>query len=269
MGMRLIAGRGFGENDGSAQARVVIINRTMIPYFAGENPIGKTITLAGNAAEIIGIIDDTHEQALNIEPRPQVYLDSRQSLNIYRNAQALNWAYFVVRVDGEPTSIIPSVRSAVSQAIPGATLKLNAASMERIIEGSIARPRFYATLLGIFGAVAVLLATVGVYGITTYSVARRTREIGIRIALGARPSAVVGLALSRIAVLSTIGIGLGLAAAAALTGYLQSMLFGLTPLDPITFIAVPTSFELTAILASYLPARRATKVDPVVALRQE
>ena len=141
--------------------------------------------------------------------------------------------------------------------------------MEQVISSSIARPRFYAVLLGIFGVVAVLLATIGVYGITTYSVAQRTREIGIRIALGAERRAVLGLALRRTVVLSTIGIALGLIGAAALTRYLEGMLFGLTPLDPIAFAAVPIAFEFTAILASYLPARRAVKVDPMIALRQE
>jgi putative ABC transport system permease protein len=269
MGMRLIAGRGFGENDGSTQPRVAIVNRALLPYFGGESPIGKTITLAGNPAEIIGIIDDTHEQALNIEPRPQVYIDSRQSLNIYRNAQALSWAFFVARVDRNPASVIPSVGSMLRATIPGATLKLNVGSMEQVIYSSIARPRLYAVLLGIFGAVAVLLATIGVYGITTYSVAQRTREIGIRIALGAERHGVIGLALRRTVVLSTIGIALGLVGAAALTRYLEGMLFGLTPLDPLTFVAVAVAFEFTAILASYLPASRAANVDPLVALRQE
>jgi putative ABC transport system permease protein len=269
MGMRLIAGRGFGENDGPTQARVVIVNRAMVPYFAGSSPIGKTITLAGNSAEIIGIIDDTHEQALNLEPRPQVYIDSRQSLEIYRNAQALNWAYFVIRFEVDPIPMIPTVRRILRETIPGATLKLNATSMEQVVYSSIARPRLYAILLGIFGTVAVLLAMIGVYGITTYSVAQRTREIGIRIALGAARRAVLGLAISRTLVLSTIGIVLGLAAAAALTRYLEGMLFGLRPLDAITFVAVAVAFEITAVLASYLPARRAAKVDPLIALRQE
>jgi ABC-type antimicrobial peptide transport system permease subunit len=269
MGIPLLAGRGFSEDDGPGQARVVIVSRAMLPYFAGESPIGKTLTLAGNPAEIVGVVDDTHEKALNLEPRPQVYLHSRQNLNFYKNAQALLWAYFVVRTNGDPSALIPSVQRTVRETIPGATLKLNTATMEQIIYRSIGLPRFYTVLLSIFGTLAVFLAMVGVYGITTYSVAQRTREIGIRMALGASRRAVLGLEIRRTVVLSMMGIGIGLAGAAILTRYLQGMLFGLTPMDPMTFAAIPAAFGITAILAAYVPARRAMKVDPVVALRQE
>jgi len=153
--------------------------------------------------------------------------------------------------------------------IPGSTLKLNTADMEEIVTDSIARPRLYAQLLGLFSIVAVTLAMIGVYGITSYSVSRLTREIGIRIALGATPREVLTLALRRGITVAFIGILLGLAGAAEVTKYMQGMLFGLTPLDPLTFAAVPAVFALTALAAALLPACRATKVDPLVALRYE
>ncbi|MGH9314580.1 MAG: FtsX-like permease family protein [Vicinamibacterales bacterium] len=127
----------------------------------------------------------------------------------------------------------------------------------------------YAILIGIFAALAVALAAIGIYGVLAYSVTQRTREIGIRMALGARRSEVMGLVLGQSLVLTAAGIALGLAAAAVVTRYLDRMLFGLTPLDPATFVAVSLMFGLVATLASYLPARRATKVDPVIALRCE
>ena len=269
IGQRLLAGRGFLESDATGQPRVAIINQTMTRYFGGESPIGKTITLAKNPAEIVGIVDDIHDQALSVEPRPQVYIDVRQSLGRTRNAQAFNWAYFVVRGDRHPSSLIPDVRNILAQMIPGATLRLNVADMEQVLSNSIALPRLYAVLLGVFGAVAVLLAMIGVYGITTYSVAKRTREMGIRIALGGTPREVLSLVLKQSVMLATIGTALGLGCAAMVTRYLEGMLFGLTPLDPMTFVAVPAVFVLIALLAAYVPALRATRVDPLITLRHE
>jgi ABC-type antimicrobial peptide transport system permease subunit len=220
--------------------------------------------------EIVGIVNDIHEEGLNLDARPQVYIDSRQApFRFQSNRNALAWAYFVIRCEGEPKSMIPAVRGVLAQMIPGSTLKLNAANMEEILSDSIARPRLYAQLLGLFSIVAVALAMIGVYGITAYAVSRRTREIGIRIALGARSSEVLALALRQSVATALIGIVLGLVGAAELTKYLQGMLFGLTPLDPLTFSAVAAAFAFTALAAALLPARRATKVDPLVALRYE
>jgi ABC-type antimicrobial peptide transport system permease subunit len=141
--------------------------------------------------------------------------------------------------------------------------------MDQLIAATIARPRMYALLLAIFAGVGVLLAAVGIYGVLAYSVAQRTREIGIRMALGAERSAVIALVLRESVVLTSIGIALGVGGAAALTRYLATMLFGLTPLDPITFVAVSVLFATVAALASWMPARRATAVDPMTALRCE
>jgi putative ABC transport system permease protein len=270
MGLRIVSGRGFIESDGTGQPRVAVINQAMAQYFAKENPIGRRLTLARESAEIVGIVNNLHEQGLNVEPRPQVYIDSRQSLFRFQsNANALSWAYFVIRCAGDPKSMIPSLRSILAQMIPGSTLKLNAADMEQVVSDSMAQPRLYAILLGLFGAVALMLAMIGVYGVTAYSVSRRTREMGIRIALGATPREVLAVALRQTTSLAIIGILLGFAAAAAVTRYMQGMLFGLTPMDPLTFAAVPAAFAMTAFLAAFLPARRATKVDPLIALRYE
>ena len=141
--------------------------------------------------------------------------------------------------------------------------------MDRLVASSVARPRFYAVLLGVFAGVAGLLAAIGIYGVLAYAVVERTREIGIRMALGAQRSSVLALVLRQGAILTTVGIALGLAGAAAATRVLQSMLFGVAPLDATTFVAVSLMFGAVATLASYVPARRATRVDPMVALRNE
>jgi putative ABC transport system permease protein len=145
----------------------------------------------------------------------------------------------------------------------------NVATMEQLVSNSVSRRRMYAVLLGIFASVAVMLAVIGIYGVMAYAVAQRAREIGIRMALGAQRSEVLTLVLRQGLALTAAGIVVGLAGAAAVTRYLARMLFGLTPLDPTTFIAASLMFGVVATLASYVPARRATKVDPLIALRSE
>jgi putative ABC transport system permease protein len=176
--------------------------------------------------------------------------------------------YFSVRTRSDPAGIVPHVRDIARQLDPDAGL-FNVATMEQVVSNRISRPRMYAVLLGIFAGVAGALAAIGIYGVMAYSVAQRTREIGIRVALGARPSEVMALVLGQSTLITAIGIIAGLAGAAGATRYLQGMLFGLTPLDPSTFVAVSILFATVAMLAAYLPARRATKVDPLVALRSE
>jgi len=269
MRLRLLDGRWFTDADEAGRVRVAVINEAMARYFGNDSPIGKTLTLARDSAEIVGIVDNIHDQALSAEPRPQVYIDVRQSLRRTTNAQALNWAYFIVRADRDPISLVPDIRGILQQMIPGATLKLNVASMEQIISKSVAQPRFNAFVLGTFGGMAALLAMIGVYGVTAYWVAQRTREIGVRVALGAHPRRVLVLALRQSVVLAMIGITCGLGGAVALTRYLDSLLFGLTPLDTATFLVVSAGFALTVALASYIPARRAARIDPCAALRHE
>lgn len=269
MGLRILSGRGFLETDRAGEPKVVIINQAMAKYFGGENPIGKRITLARDSAEIVGIVNDVHERGLDTEARPAVFADFRQSPLGSFNHQAVRWAYFVVRSDREPKSMLPDIHSILSQMLPGATLKLNATDMTEAISSSIARPRLYAELVGLFGAVAVALGMIGIYGVTRYSVTHRTREIGIRIALGARPAEVLALVLRQSLAAAIIGMVIGVAGAAWMTRYLQGMLFGLAPLDPTTFVVVPLAFAATALLSAFLPARRATRINPLIALRYE
>jgi putative ABC transport system permease protein len=177
-------------------------------------------------------------------------------------------AYYALRTDADEGTIMASVRRVVRELDAEAGL-FNIASMDQLVATTIARPRMYAVLLAIFASVGVVLAAVGIYGVLAYSVTQRTREIGIRMALGAQRSAVITLVLGESVVLTAIGIVLGVAGAAAITRYLEKMLFGLTPLDPLTFVAVSFLFAAVAALASWVPARRATTVSPLIALRCE
>jgi predicted permease len=273
MGVRIIAGRGFADSDGAGRPQVMLINQTLARSgFLGENPIGRSIYALGRAPwEIVGIVEDVRQFDLDQDPDPQVFIDYRQEPPPppqFAGQGPPPAPYFAVRTNGEPLALAASMRSLVRELEPQATVD-NIATMEQLVSNSISRPRMYAVLLGIFAGVAVALTAIGIYGVMAYSVAQRIREIGIRMALGAQRADVMGLVLGQSAVLTALGIFLGLTGAAALSRYLDKMLFGLKPLDPATFIAVSLFFGVVATLASYVPARRATKVDPLVALRCE
>ena len=271
MGIRVVAGRGFGDNDRAGQPQAMLINRTMARSgFLGENPIGKQIYGAGRMPwEVVGIVDDVRQFGLDRDPDPQVFVDFRQEPpppNANRGAGPPPVLYFAVRAIGDPFAAVPAIRDIVSHVEPMAVVE-NVATMDQIVSNSLSRPRLYAVLLGVFAGIAVALAAIGIYGVMAYSVAQRTREIGIRMALGAQRAQVIRLVLRQGIALTAIGTVVGLCTAAAVTRYLRTMLFGLTPLDQSTFTAVALLFSAVAIVASYVPARHATRVDPLVALR--
>jgi putative ABC transport system permease protein len=181
---------------------------------------------------------------------------------------AFGFLSFFVRTDRDPATLMPAVRSLVNRVDSAAGIDVML-PMEQLVASSRTRQRFYAILLGLFAAIAAVLGAIGIDGVLAYGVSQRAQEIGIRMALGAQRGAVLRMVLHRGIVLMTIGIVLGLAGAAGLTRYLSGMLYDLTPLDPATYAVVAILFAAVALVASYLPARRATQVDPVVALRCE
>jgi putative ABC transport system permease protein len=261
----------------------MLINRTLARSgFCGDHPIGNRIYAFGNVTfdprrlgpsqrapqpwEIVGIVGDIRQAGLDQEPGPEMFVDFRQLPG--PSGPPGSPRYFAMRIEGDATPVVSSIRTFARELDPQAMVD-NIAPMEQLVANSIARPRLYAVLLGIFAGVAVALAAVGIYGVMTYSVARRTREIGIRMALGARRSEILALVLGQSLSLAWIGIALGLAGAAAAARYLEGLLFGITPLDATTFIGVALTFAAVAMLAAFVPARRATKVDPLVALRCE
>jgi putative ABC transport system permease protein len=280
MGARLMSGRWLEPTDDAAAPPVIIVNRSVVRrLFNGENPVGQFVHLDGRMdlppQQIVGVVEDMRHSRLDAEPTPQMFMDYRQVLALgesrkmataVRERLAFGFLSFFVRTDRDPAALMPTVRSLVNRVEPAAGIDVML-PMEQLVASSLTRQRFYAILLGVFAGIAAVLSAVGIYGLLAYVVGQRKQEIGIRMALGAASGAVLGLILRRGIVLTTIGITLGLGAAAALNRYLSGMLFDLTPLDPATYAAVAVLFAAAALTASYLPARRATQVDPAIALR--
>ncbi|HSE67118.1 MAG TPA: ADOP family duplicated permease, partial [Gemmatimonadales bacterium] len=265
MGTRLLEGRDFSLQDDSTAPSVAIVNQALAQrYWPGGSPIGKTIRLnsmSGPPIEIIGVAADGKYRGLEERPRPYLYLPLSQN---YSGSATL-----VVRSAGEPLALLPAIREAIHNADPGMPA-FDTKTMQQLIEGrAMLGPRFAAGLAGVFGLVALGLAMVGLYGLISYSVSRRTREMGIRIALGAPLRAVRGMVVGDGLRVAGIGIVLGTAGAAALTRLVRSLFFGMNPSDAKLLFLVPLVLIVIALLASYIPARRATKVDPMVALRSE
>jgi len=262
MGMTVVEGRSFTE--GEPARREALISRAFARsgFFDGP-PVGRQIYSGRNAWEVVGIVEDFRQFGLEQQPQSELYI-----IDFLPPPPGLSGTYFAVRTEADPTAVAQSARAIVRQLDPQATVD-NIATMEQIVSNAISRPRLYAVLLGIFAGVAVALAGIGIYGVLAYVVAQRAREIGIRMALGARRAQVVGLVLRQSAVLTAIGVIAGVSGAAALSRYLEDILFGVRPLDPPAFVVAAVAFTLVALLAAYGPARRATQVDPLVALRSE
>jgi putative ABC transport system permease protein len=269
MGVRLLDGRWFDDRDTADGQPVLLVNRALAQrYFGQANPIGTSVRLIGDTPwEIVGVVDDMRQGMLTQDPAPMLFVDPRQVI-VNGEGMALGFLWFAVRTTGDPTDIVTDLRTLVRELGSAATVD-SVATMDQLMTGSVRRPRFYAVLLGIFAGIAGVLAAVGIYGLLTFSVTQRTREMGVRIALGAEPREVVRLIMRHGVLLTIIGIAGGIAGALALARFLSGMLFGLTPLDPSTYVVVALFFTAVAMAAAYLPARRATKVDPVIALRYE
>jgi predicted permease len=267
MGIRVIAGRGFNESD-RVGPRTLLVNRALArEYFGEASPIGKSLYLWGDptSREIVGVVDDMREFSLYADPEPQLLIDAEQGGMTPVGQGGL---YFALRTTRDAGSVVPQIRAIVRQVDRTVAIG-NIAAMDQIVANSITQPRMYAVVPGIFAAIAVALAAIGLYGVMAYAVAQRTKEIGIRMALGAQRRQVLTLILKQGLVVTFLGMIVGLAGGVAVTRYLEKMLFGLTPLDPATFLIVPALFTVVALIACYLPGRYATKVNPLVALRYE
>jgi putative ABC transport system permease protein len=268
MGIRVLSGRAFVETDRAGSARVLVINQALARRdFGTEDPVGKIVYVGLDREPwlVIGVVSDVRQFGLDEPAEPQVFIDFRQWQGERRSDEP---RYFAVRTFGDPAALRADFRSVV-RSVDGRAGLFNVDTLANLLANAVSRPRLYAVLFGLFAAVAIVLAAIGIYGVLTYVVAQRRREIGIRMALGARPSTILSLVLRQTGVLALTGIGLGLAAAAALTRHLDWMLVGVEPLDAATFTAAALVFLLIALLASYVPARRATRVNPVVALRSD
>jgi putative ABC transport system permease protein len=271
-GMRLIRGRAFTERDRTGTSPVALVNETMARQFwPGRDPLaGQVVLFPGFVSEddpprqIVGVVADVRDGApLNGDPRPTVYVTLAQVPDRLLHAEPLAW---VVRTPLETTAIGAAVTKELER-LSGGLAVTNVRSMDGVSAGSTAPTRFATTLMTLFGGSALLLAAIGVYGVMAYSLQRRTHEIGIRLALGAQPRHVRNLLLASGMRVTVLGVAIGLAAAFGLARVLSTFLFAVTPHDPIVFVGAPLVRIAVALLATWVPAHRATFVDPVVALR--
>lgn len=266
LGTPLIQGRAFDERDSDGAPKVVVINKTLARrLFPNEDPIGRRLKLinpeqSNEWRSIVGIVGDVKYSGLDDPGEAVVYTPFAQTPFL--------WSYVMVKAAGNSTALIAGIRGAVSSVDPRlAALQLQ--PMSELVWGSVAQPRFNMVLLSSFAVLAVTLAVIGLYGVMSYLVAQRTREIGVRMALGAGSTDVLKLVVGRALALAGVGVALGLAAAFMATRALTSLLYGVSATDPITFFVVALLLTGVALAACVVPARRAMKVDPMVALRYE
>jgi len=260
MSIALLSGRQFSERDNQAAPRVAMINQTMARLLGPGEAIGKRFSFRGAEREVVGVVADVKHFRLNTDVRPEAYLPLKQA--------PLPFASVVLRASSEPAALAAAARQAVwsvDRDLPISNLK----TMEQVVADSIAEPRFRALLVNAFSALALLLTIVGLYGVIAYSVNQRVPEIGLRMALGAQSQDMLRLVLGQGLKLTLTGIAIGLLGAWGLTRVLSSFLFSVSVTDPPTFVLMSALLIVTALLACYLPARRATQVDPMIALRCE
>jgi len=267
-------GRAFNDADNAAAPPVAIVNEAFAKrYFDGQDPFARQLSIGRGLndppRQVVGVVGDVKQHGLDRPVPPMVYVAIPQmSDKLMATVRAFTSAHFTVRTTVTPLSMSAAIKHEIAELDP--TLPLSQiSSMEKLTALSIATQRFNMFLLGLFGALGLLLAAVGIYGVMAYAVAQRTNEIGIRIALGASASDVIGLVLRQGLSLVLIGTALGLGGAWALTRFMKTLLFGVSATDPITFVAVSVLLAGVALTACFVPARRAAKVDPMVALRYE
>jgi putative ABC transport system permease protein len=265
LGIPLIRGRMFDDRDGPDSPHVAVISESLArQQWPNQDPIGHTIEFGNMDGDlrlltIVGIVGDTHEYGLDVPPRPTVYV------NLFQRPRS---AITVTMLsDGDTRLVTSAARGILQDLDPEIPAKFQ--TFSQVYSASLGSRKFNLTLIGFFAITALLLATVGVFGVMAYSVSRRTREIGVRVALGAEAGDVLRMILGQGLRTIFIGVAIGIAGSLALTRAVASLLFGVTATDPLTYAAVTGLLVLVALLACWVPARRATRVDPLVALRYE
>jgi len=260
---KLRSGRFFAESDRADAPGVVVLNETAArKFFPGENPVGKRASVAGfeGPVEVIGVIADQRFESIETPAEPDVYVAFAQV--------PVNSAYLFVRTTSSPAALAPALRREVQALDPNLPI-YDVQTIEQRVSSATARTRVTGVLLALFAALALLLALIGIYGVVAYAVTQRTPELGIRIALGAARSHVAGLVLRHSAALVGLGLTIGLLGAFAATRVLRSLLYEVEPTDPVVFAVLSLATLLSAFVASALPAIRATRVDPIIALKSE
>jgi putative ABC transport system permease protein len=266
VGLPMLRGRSFTESDTAESPNVIVINDALArKHFQNEDPVGKRLTFnkpttPGPWHTIIGVVADERQEGMSREVMPQIYQSHLQN--------AINGMSLVIKTAVDPNSIVGAVRNEI-RSMDKDLPPYEVQTLNELLYRSVARERFSTMLMAVFAGIALLLAAVGIYGVMSYSVTQRTHEMGIRLALGARPNDLVRLVVGRGLALTLAGVGIGLVSSLLLTQIMQSLLFGVSATDPLTFIAVSTLLSAVALFACYIPARRAARVDPMIALRYE
>jgi putative ABC transport system permease protein len=266
MNIPLIAGRTFETRDNMSAPAVSVVTQSFVrAYFPNENPIGKRIVFGfppdpGVPREIIGVVGDVHDISLGKEPGPMMYASYAQS--------PFPGACIAVQSKLAPSAVISSIRDTVASLDKDLPVT-DIATMDEVLRESTAQPRFRTTLIALFAAIALVLAATGIFGVISYSVQCRTNEIGIRVAMGASARTILKMVLRETMLLAVIGLAVGLPVAFVSSRVLGHLLFGISPTDPATLIVVSLTLAAVAVAAGYLPARRATQVDPLIALRHD
>lgn len=264
MKIPLRTGRYFSEHDTKDAPHVAVINEALAHlYWPNENPVGRFIEMGAFGAgrcEIVGVVGDIRQTNLGDEPAPGIYVPYTQEI--------MPWQTLVIRTKNDPMALAPAIRREVTALDPEQPVA-RVATMDDLKEASTAQPRFRTFLLGAFAGSALLLSAIGIYGVMAYAVSRRTSEIGIRMAMGAKPVNILRLIVGESMTLTLLGASLGLGGAYAVTRVMKSLLFGTTSSDPFTFAGVTLLLWFVALLASFIPARRASRIDPLVAIKYE
>jgi predicted permease len=262
MGIAVRQGREYNDTDTAESPRTVVINESMAKrYWPQGNALGSRIQMSQNTHEVIGIVADSKYSSINERPLAQLFYPmARNEVSTLR---------MFVRTNGDPAPLVADVRNAIRGLDPALPV-YDARTVTEHMQVAVFAQRMAANLLGAMGVLALLLASIGLYGVMSYAVSQRTQEMGIRLALGASPSALLAMIVRQGMTLTTVGLVIGLALALGAFGSIgavRTLLPGISPLDPLTFVAVPVVLGLIALLATWVPARRAGKVDPIVALR--
>ena len=269
----MIEGREYNVDDGALRAPTpgeapvfggqpsFIVNRALAEaHFPGGRAVGKTIRLGDTPVPIIGVVENIRQTSIEEPVQPTIYINNMMNSRV--------GVTLVARTQGEPLAVVNAVREAIWSVDREQTIT-SVTTFDQLVGDAVARPRLLTVLLGLFGALGLILGAVGLYGVLSYLVSSRQREIGVRIALGAPRGAVLGMVVRRGLSMAIAGTAIGLAAAFALTRYLRDVLFGVEPTDPVTYAVVIFSMLAVSVLASAIPARRAATVDPAIAFRSD
>jgi hypothetical protein len=266
--IRLTAGRALNDADTMTSPQVIVVNRSFAARYLGATPIGAIVPNLGMCRgdndrwQVVGVVDDVQQSAVSDPAQPELFIPFRQN----GCPTAIPQPIVVIRTAGDPTAYVATLRSLLRAEAPSLALD-SVMTMDERVMTMLAKPRLYAVVLVGFGVFALAIAGVGLYGVLSYSVAQRAREIGVRTALGAQPADIVALVLGQVAVIASAGIGVGVWVAFAVSRSLTTVLYGVNPHDAASFVAVPLLLVVVTAVACVVPARRAARVDPLKALR--